>query len=284
MIHNCDLCDCADSAPLPVNAAYTAPEPPPVICTNCGFVYVRERRSSPEIAQAWDDIYSSEGYDPDWPGVRARLYYVAEFLNGQHPLKGKSVLDIGAGKGVFLEYVRDVGAVPTAVEPYLENVRLIMGKNIRCHHGTSETFAAGMENLDGAERLDQSYDVVTILWTLENCGDALAMLRAAHTLLKPHGRVVVATGSRLLVPFKKPLSAYLSNSPADTHCFRWSANSLCLALHKTGFRAKIWNDFDQRDELVVIAEKKGPADDGEPIHDDPQSVSRFFRSWQEQFP
>ena len=73
---------------------------------------------------------------------------------------------------------------------------------------------------------DRQFDIVTLNWTLENTGDCMDVLERARKLLNPDGHICVATGSRILVPFKKPLSTYFSDNPADLHCFRWSANSL----------------------------------------------------------
>ena len=69
------------------------------------------------------------------------------------------------------------------------------------------------------------FDVVTIVWTLENCFSCLEMLSAAKKLLKNDGFLVVATGSRILVPFKKPLSLYVGTIQSDTHSFRFSRMS-----------------------------------------------------------
>ena len=93
------------------------------------------------------------------------------------------------------------------------------------------------------------------------------------------GHLVVATGSRILVPFKKPLHAYLSSNPADTHCFRFSANPLRGALPESGFEATHVNRYLDPDSLVMIAARRSRTA-AIPWHgDDWRQVVDFFRRW-----
>lgn len=268
MIHACDLCKSTKTFNLPGD-----PSGKIRICADCGFVYVPERRSLPEIALAWGEIYESGGYNPNWPGVKARLYYVSEWIAQNIGLLGKSVLDIGAGGGHFLLHCRTHGAYPVGLDPSAKNSRRIRTFDITCFQG----FAA-----DDAPDIGQ-YDIVTLNWTLENTGDCLEVLRYAKRQLAPDGRLVVATGSRILVPFKKPLSSYLPQDPSyphDTHCFRWSVNSLTRACEAVGLINHAMNDYEQRDELIMSFEHG----QGENEHDDPQQVREYFERWQKEFP
>lgn len=260
MAAECDLC---------LNPEGTEIEPGVFVCDGCGFVHVKNRRSPDEIAHAWSDVYQSGAYDPEWPGVKARLYYVAEWLDQKYGLKGKSILDIGAGKGVFLDYIRDRGALTTGIEPDESNIAIIEAKNHNFCHGAVEDVSFPLK-----------FDIVTILWTLENCGDCLSFLNSARNFLKDDGILVVATGSRILVPYKKPYSSYFGSLSPDLHCYRWSRTSLESALANCGFVSCAINDFDQRDEMILCA-KKGVM---RPFLDFPDRIVRFFRNWKETFP
>ena len=108
------------------------------------------------------------------------------------------------------------------------------------------------------------------------------MLRFAHDCLEPDGQLMVATGSRILVPFKKPLSSYLSKNPADTHCFRWSEASLHHAVILAGFSRVQINDYEESDWLVMIGRK---GSDTEGMFSDNQcSVIDYFNRWDREFP
>jgi len=106
------------------------------------------------------------------------------------------------------------------------------------------------------------------------------MLRFARECLEPGGKLMVGTGSRILVPFKKPLSTYFSTNPADTHCFRWSAQTLCYALLIAGFGQLCKNDYIQSDWLVRIA----TPGTGMALPDNPLKIIDYFKRWDREFP
>lgn len=275
--HSCDLCS-AD-APIEIACAreYTGNQPIHV-CGACGFVYVRARRSAAEIARTWSDEIFGAGYTAIRnPAVMARQTFVAEFLASRIDVAGKTVCDIGAGEGGFLAYMkRHHGIVPFGVEPSARNCARLAALGIPSFPGTIEAFAAS------PQAASLRPDVVTIIWTLENCLSCLAMLRAAAGMLAEGGHVVVATGSRILVPFKKPLFMYFSTQPADCHCFRFSANALHTALALAGFRPVATNRYLDSDILCVLAEK-APASAAVPLKkDDPLEVLDFFERWHQE--
>lgn len=268
MKFNCDLCGSYETRQVQAATRYRGDMYESLacdvcVCMNCGFVYVPYRRTSKEIIEAWKTIYSREEYDPDIPMVKARLWWVAECLDQYLGLSMKSVFDIGAGDGRFLSYCENRGADTDGMEPAKKPPGDIASGSIEDQwKGTSE------------------YDIVTINWTLENCQDCIKMLSWAKDAVKTDGYVSVATGSRILVPFKKPISKYFSDTPADTHAFRFSANTLSACLKKVGLEPVWINDFESSDWLLVIAQKKEhPASLGEPPYDNPQQVLDFFEAW-----
>lgn len=277
--HSCDICGSDEAAEIAVARRYTAGQPIHVCC-NCGFVYVRRRRSAEEIARAWsEEVFRSHGiargYTAKVPYVKARHVYVAEYINSTIGLRGKDVCDIGGGEGQFLEMIRQLeyGAEPFAVEPSSENCAAMTASGIPTYHGTIEKFSAAPE---GKVR---KFDIVTIMWTLENCHSCRAMLQAAHDVLKPEGYVVIATGSRIFVPFKKPLHYYLSKNPADTHPFRFSVRTLEGALVSSGFAKAHVNRYIDGDFLVMIGRKAAPAETADWVKDDWRAVQNFFDRW-----
>lgn len=264
----CDLCGSTDAVEVPHAREYTGDQPIH-ICTSCGFVYVKERRSAEAIAESWTEEIFGAGYTAAYPGVAGRLAYVAELVEQSVGLRGRAVAEIGAGEGFFLELGRDrYEASVFGIEPSPANCERMRAHGIECVESTIEQY-------DGSR--DGTFDLVMVLWTLENCQDLRALLGGARRLLNADGHVVVATGSRLLVPFKKPLWAYLSRNPADTHAFRFSANTLQGALAVSGFETRHLNRYLDSDVLCAIGRFAG-GDIPWP-RDDYLAVHGFFERW-----
>jgi len=254
----CDLCGSA-AKPLEVFPAAN-------VCDDCGFVYVPKRRTPEEIADDWETIYLSGGYDPQWPGVQARLFYVSEWLDAKFGLEDAKVLDIGAGDGSFLGFCALMGADCAGIEPSAKNV---------------EKWALSWASEIGpweTAKPTKRYDFCTINWTLENCGDPIGMLKFAAE----HADVVsVATGSRILVPFKKPMKSYFGPNNPDLHAFRWSRKSLEFAMWRAGLTVIEENDYVERDEMILVGRKLPLT--RRPETDDPEEVQAYFDLWQKLF-
>lgn len=271
--HPCDLCGQSKAVEVPNARIYTNGQPVH-ICTNCGFVYVKMRRSAEDIANDWSETIFGSGYTAVIPAVKARLTFVAEFIDVNVGLKNKKICDIGAGEGVFLSMVQErYGGNVFGVEPSAKNCQTLTKLNIEHFQGTVEDY---QDSITGRE---PQMDIVTIMWTLENCQSCRTMLNSAYQLLKPGGHVVVVTGSRLLVPFKKPLHYYLSTNPADTHSFRFSANSLQGLLAVSGFETVHVNRYIDNDILCVIGKKVAPDQEIDWTGDNYLDVYNFFERW-----
>jgi hypothetical protein len=270
----CDLCGSTTAVELTRAREFTNGEPIH-ICRQCGFVYVKRRRSAERIAEVWSKDLFGDTYTAARPAIVARLTYVAEFLNGTVGLRGRTVCDIGAGEGRFLSIIRgpQYGANVFGIEPSMANRHVLQAAGIEHFTGTIEEFE------QSSNTRKRPVELVTILWTLEACQDCRGMLSTAHRMLAPDGHIVVATGSRILVPFKKPLDAYLSRNPADTHPFRFSVNTLRGILAVSGFAVSHVNPYVDHDVLCMIA-RKAPDGETSPWRgDDYLDVHNFFERW-----
>jgi hypothetical protein len=90
---------------------------------------------------------------------------------------------------------------------------------------------------------------------------------------------LIATGARILVPFKKPLQYFFSKNPVDTHPVNFSFNSLRGILASTGFEMTHVNQYIDNDIMIMIARK---TDRSTPIvtpKDDWRAVTSFFDRW-----
>ena len=270
----CDLCGNTEAIEVPHSREYQNNEPIH-ICQCCGFVYVKRRRSAQRIADVWSQDIFGEGYSAAIPAVKARLTFVAEFIHQNIGLQNKQVCEIGAGEGQFLKTIRQppYEAIVFGVEPSENNCEILEKLDIPHFNGTIEAYSSDRGNTVA------KFDIVAILWTLENCQDCRAMLAAAYQILNPGGFVIVATGSRILVPFKKPLYLYLSKNPADTHVSRFSANTLQGILAVSGFKVTHLNRYIDSNILCAIAKKVGGKETVSWEKDNYLDVYNFFERW-----
>ncbi len=280
--HPCDICLSADTVPIEATRRYTGGQAY-FVCTGCGFVHAKRRRSAKAIADAWSkDVfgasYTATTYTARIPHVKARQTFVAETLAVELPggLKGKRLCDIGAGEGQFLEILRAGGydAEAFGIEPSAQNGAVLALNGISHFIGSIEDWCANPQSRT------QRFDVVTIMWTLENCTDCRGMVEAAYDALIPGGYLCVATGSRILVPFKKPLQYFLGNGePIDLHAFHFSANTLTGLLAVCGFERTFVNRYIDNDILCVIGRKTDRDRDIPWAKDNYNDVIAFFDRW-----
>ncbi|KPW56858.1 Glycosyl transferase, group 2 family protein [Pseudomonas syringae pv. broussonetiae] len=171
-----------------------------------GIAYSDGDSSENELAKIVRDasdvsVLSSElpHYCTDWP----KLYHLSStrgniFRPFEHLLKGKSVLEIGAGCGAISRYLGEAGADVLALE----------GSPRRAAIAASRT--RGLDNVTVlAERfddlkIDQQFDVVTLIGVLEYASmfsndedPALGMLKRVKKLLKPDGHLFIAIENQL---------------------------------------------------------------------------------------
>ncbi len=146
-----------------------------------------------------------------------RVDYIEQQCAG---LEGKTVLDIGCGGGLLCEAMAARGARVTGIdmaEKSLQVARLHLhesGLEVDYRQTTAEAFAA---------ETDSSFDIVTCLEMLEHVPDPASILRAAASLLKPGGRLVLSTINRNPKAFALAIvgAEYLLRLlPAGTHSYR----------------------------------------------------------------
>ena len=274
----CDVCGSGSYSEIHITASYLGGQPL-CVCNDCGFIYVRHRRDPERIAEIWSEIIYKSDYIPKTPAYVARHTYVAEYLSSQLKLKGERLIDIGAGDGQFLNIISksDYGGIPFGVEPSLANCQRMTSIGIDSYCGTIESY------IEDPENTVPKFEIVSLLWTLENSASCRSIIDSARNVLVDGGHIIIATGSRILVPFKKPLYDYLGlykgTSTPDLHSFRFSANSLQNLLESSGFDITSVNRYIDTDHLVIIAKNTGRSGFSRTRSDDPQKIIDFFERW-----
>lgn len=243
-----------------------------------GLVSVIKRRSSKQIANIWSKKlfgkkFSKKTYSPKIPAVISRLHYVVETIVSNIKIKGKSICDVGAGEGDFLNLLikKKLSNNFFAIEPSAKNCKLLSKKKISNFNGTIEEYYK--------KNKKKKFDITTFTWTLCNTSDCFEVIKTASKLTKLNGYVVIAESSRILVPFKKPIHMYLSNYDQDTHAFHFSKNSLLNLLRINYLEPHFVNRYIDTDYLVVIAKKINKIDNRKIKLDNFKKVQSFFKDW-----
>jgi hypothetical protein len=280
---SCDLCGQDKAEEIPAVRHYTNDQPIHV-CTNCGFIYVRKRRSAQAIADSWSkELYvtgpdNKPTYTARWPMVKARQTFIADYTDSTIGLKNKRLCDIGGGEGQFLDIARapNYGAKVFAIEPSVANCKQLTQMGIENFEGTIEAYR------DANRAKPRLFDIATAMWTLEASRDPRGMMDAAYDLLEMGGHLVIGTGSRILVPFKKPLQYYLSTHSVDLHPVRFSVNTLAGLFAVSGFEMAHVNRYMDSDWMCMIGRKVDRSKKIAWKKDDYREVIDFFKRWHEE--
>ena len=222
------------------------------VCRCCGFVF----------NQAWDPkrtIYSdkyeeTQGFSPTFNKFHHSL---AEELTDKYGIKGKTVLEIGCGKGDFLALICSLGGNRgIGYDPAFVPARQRAGENI---HYVREFFT---ENT-----IDVAADLLCCKMTLEHIGQTAAFVGAVRAATKSADSVVF---------FQVPDVVRILKEKAFwdvyyEHCSYFSSGSLKRLFTRTGFAVeRVWTGYDNQ-YLMIVAIPGGPcadsdtADDGDDV-------------------
>jgi len=215
------------------------------------------------------------GYDPKSPIFESRYCFatrfIQNFLNGE--LKDKKFFDVGIGEGQLLEKLASFGAVPYGVDSSRRNSELLKQKEIPHYFGTIESYDAD------ASVKKPYYDFATILFVLQNSQSATEMLRATYNLLREDGYLFIQMGSRIMVPFKKPMGTYFAKGSQDLQPYHFSIATLHNMLAKCGFKIVHTNNYWDDDLMFIIAQKQPENQMVKPILEDYMAVLEWFERW-----
>ena len=116
-----------------------------------------------------------------------------DWIDGLHPLKGESVLDVGCGGGILAEAMARQGAQVKGID--LAEKPLGVAKLHALESGVTVDYEC-IATEDLAAREPAQYDLVTCMEMLEHVPDPASVIAACATLVKPGGHAVFSTLNR----------------------------------------------------------------------------------------
>lgn len=222
-------------------------------CDDCGFCFVNPRPSIDEIGRYYPPSYHS---DParsgsGWIEIKRQLQYSVLQTSYGWPTKiaprlarllsipvergfgrafpfhpGKRLLDIGAGNGEFLLWLRDLEASwqLTGVELSPAACEIARRNDLRILNGT----------LNDQSFPDESFDIVTMWNVLEHLHNPMDTLREIYHILSLGGYLALVVPNIASSQFKR-FGADWWVLQLPQHLQYFSPDTLRLALTKAGF-------------------------------------------------
>jgi 2-polyprenyl-3-methyl-5-hydroxy-6-metoxy-1,4-benzoquinol methylase len=221
-----------DQAQTPSVAAFRCTSPgygnhPQIVeCRRCGLVYANPRWSPGEILAAYaaveDDTYVAEREGREL--TFSRHLHALERLTG--PADGRSLLDVGAYIGVFVEVAAANGWDAWGVEPSEWAAAEAQRRGLHVIQGT-------LDNPKDPQLATRPFDVITMWDVIEHLADPAAVLRQIHARLRPGGWLAVHT-----MDIDAPIARLMgARWPwlMDMHLYYFSRHTLAAMLVKCGF-------------------------------------------------
>ena len=226
--HPCNLCGSRAARPYAKKFGLRI-----VVCRECGLVYVEPRLTEADILKRYTAEYLYGEYLPifraDRNGVDLNLvvsHYIFYLkLAGRVFAPGGRLLDVGCGAGLFLKAAESQGWDAAGVE---------ISPAAAEYAATVLHLPVISSRLERAGIADSSFDVVTLLDTLEHLGDPLGTLTEARRVLKPGGRLILNTPDFESSSRRGLGKSWAVLTPAE-HLHYFTERTLRRMLEKAGF-------------------------------------------------
>lgn len=204
-----------------------------VVCRRCGHVYANPRWSGDEILEAYTAV-TDQTYVQERAGRELTFQkHLRAMEKRVGQANGRSLLDVGAYIGVFVDTACQAGWQACGVEPSEWAARVAQQQGLNVIHGTQ----------DAPELAGQQFDVVTMWDVIEHVADPSGEIRKAYHLLKPGGWVVIHTMdiSSLIAKLMGARWPWLM----DMHIHYFSQKTLGKMLEENGFEV-VWSGAEGR--------------------------------------
>jgi SAM-dependent methyltransferase len=198
---------------------------PVYFCSNCQAYFLDGVENNPN--------YYSDSYPENYYIVPNFIIWILSSFNffrinlvlSQFP-KGKKIdiLDIGCGKGEFLESLPNDRFIKSGLEINPEGVKLAAAKGL-------DIISA---DINKYEPKDRQYDCITLWHVLEHLPNPGATIKMLHTMLKPGGVLILDTPNSRSFGFKFGKTDYF-HLDSPRHLYIPNPTNLTFMLEKADF-------------------------------------------------
>jgi len=211
-------------------------------CTACRTVFMAPMPDADALAEYYDDDYYGEGsgkfIGPVESIVRLCRYMRAKAIARYVP-RGR-ILDVGCGRGLTLQYLKDRGYEVDGVE--LDTVAAV-----RASKNLNQAIFTTLDEVVG--RLPRQYEAVCFWHSLEHLSDPKEALEAVGRLLAPGGFLIIAA------PHVESLQSRLSGRfwlhlDIPRHLVHFDMKRLAMFLQDKGYRLVREQHFCQEHHVI----------------------------------
>lgn len=204
-----------------------------VKCNHCGHTYANPRWSGDEILDAYtaveDETYVEERIGRELTFTK-HLQAMEKHTGAGN---GRSLLDVGAYIGVFVEVAQKAGWDACGVEPSEWAATVARKNGLNIIHGTQ----------DAPELEGKKFDVVTMWDVIEHVPDPSGEMAKAYHLLNPGGWVVLHT-----MDIDSMMAKVMGGRwpwLMDMHIHYFSQKTMAEMLRRNGFEV-VWSGAQGR--------------------------------------
>lgn len=204
-----------------------------VRCNSCGLIYLNPRPAISEFLNIYPSTYHSYNFSKENFGIAYRVRTWLEKRRLMYHCNGlpdnAHILDIGCGDGFHLNLLRRFGKNTWSLEGVDLDKRAVdraVKQGLKVHWATIET--AGLAH--------ESYDLIFMIMTIEHVEKPDDVLRAAYSLLKKNGSLVIVTDNTDSIDFKIFKSGHWGGYHFPRHWNLFNRGSLSKLSEKAGFK------------------------------------------------
>ena len=210
-----------------------------VQCSGCGLVQLTN-----EPVTYYKEVIRAAAYSPEMKEYRIKQF--ADFVN-QYNLHNKKVVEIGCGKGEYMQLMQEAGADTYGIEGSSESVQYCLKDNLK----VSCDFIESTEHVLN----DGPFDAFFILNYLEHIPDINSLLSGVKNNLVANGIGLVEVPNFDMIIQKNIFAEFISD-----HLYYFTKDSLEATLKQNGFDIiksdVIWYDYI----ISAVVKKREPLD------------------------
>lgn len=234
-----------------------------VMCKRCALVYIRERMSKAELDKFYEEEYRETYHEIEGANIHSEKSHAQnafEIIRSDIKIRIDSILDIGCSSGQLLDLFTPISGYAYVKKEGVEKSQFKTGKH-RVYSDISE--------------VKNTYDIVTMLNTLEHVYSPTETLQSVYNLLNDNGYLLVSVPDIYNTNIKRPVDSYLSNA----HLYTFSPHTIGMMFNKCGFTVEGIYSIPEEigDKLYVLARKTEPIEIEWDMHADTKSMKVFLQ-------